>query len=57
MKNNKKQKTDSERLFKVLKGGLENYFDKKSLQYILFKLKAINLSYWKKNLEQNKFII
>ena len=48
MKNNKKQKTDSERLFKILKGGLENYFDKKSLQYLIFKLKAINLSNWKK---------
>ena len=48
MKINKKQKTDREKLFKILKGGLENYFDKKSLQYLIFKYKAINLNNWLK---------
>ena len=45
MKISKKKKTEKEKLYKLLRGGLENYFDKKSLKYLLFKYKAISLRY------------
>lgn len=43
MKVKKKEKTDSQKLYKTLKGGLENFFDEKSLKYLIFKSKAIKL--------------
>ena len=45
MKISKKKKTEKEKLYKILRGGLENYFDKKCLKYLLFKYKAISLRY------------
>ena len=48
MKINKKPKTENKKLYKILKGGLDNYFDKKSLQYLIFKYKVINLRGGKK---------
>ena len=49
MKIKKKPKTEGKKLYKILKGGLDNYFDKKSLQYLIFKYKVINLIGRKKN--------
>ena len=48
MKIKKKPKTDRDRLFKILKGGLDNYFDKKSLEHLIFKYKVIKLKGGKK---------
>ena len=38
----KKKKTEYQKLFKALKGGLDNFFDKKSLEYLTFKYRVIN---------------
>ena len=48
MKIDKNKKTDRERLLKILKKGIENYSDKKSLKYLMFKCKAINIKRGKK---------
>ena len=48
MKISKKKKNENENLYKILRGGLENYFDIKCLKYLLFKYKAI--SFRKKNI-------
>ena len=42
MKISKKKKTENQKLFKTLKGGLDNFLDKKSLEYLIFKHRAIN---------------
>jgi hypothetical protein len=44
MKLQNKKKNEKDRLFKLLKGGLENFFDKKSLEFMIFKHKVANLN-------------
>ena len=48
MKTKKKEKSDGQKLFKLLKGSMENFFDRKSLKYLIFKYKAIKLNNGKK---------
>ena len=44
MKLQNKKKSEKDKLFKLLKGGLENFFDKKSLEFMIFKHKVANLN-------------
>ena len=44
MKLQHKKKSEKDQLFKLLKGGLENFFDKKSLEFMIFKHKVANLN-------------
>ena len=43
MKIKSKPKTEKQKLFKLLKGGLDNFFNKKSLEYLIFKNRATHL--------------
>jgi hypothetical protein len=43
MDNKKTQKTESQKMFKLVKGNLDNFFDKKSLEFLIFKYKATHL--------------
>ena len=43
MGNKKTQKTESQKLFKLVKGNLDNFFDKKSLEFLIFKYKVTHL--------------
>jgi hypothetical protein len=44
MKLQNKKKSEKDKLFKLLKGDLENFFDKKSLEFMIFKHKVANLN-------------
>ena len=41
MKDKKKNKTDNEIFYKILKGDIENYFDIKSLRHLIYKYKTL----------------
>jgi hypothetical protein len=43
MGNKKTQKTESQKMFKLVKGSLDNFFDKKSLEFLIFKYKVTHL--------------
>ena len=43
MGNKKTQKTESQKMFKIVKGNLDNFFDKKSLEFLIFKYKVTHL--------------
>lgn len=43
MGNKKTQKTESQKMFKLVKGNLDNFFDKKSLEFLIFKYKVTHL--------------
>lgn len=43
MGSKKRQKTESQKMFKLVKGSLDNFFDKKSLEFLIFKYKVTHL--------------